>query len=126
MQYIRSQLEDAIHVLEKLTGRPFDYEKLGRVMEISSQTAKMWKKASMMARSKPSPLNGFDLFNYMAVIVCMRGRQEGLELFTLWCQELEEKQKKGLGPWKDQEEEIPGSCGTASPAGPICPAPTRP
>mgnify|MGYP004596723239 FL=1 len=106
VQYIRSQLEDAIHVLEKLTGRPFDYEKLGRVMEISSQTAKMWKKASMMARSKPSPLNGFDLFNYMAVIVCMRGRQEGLELFTLWCQELEEKQKKGLGPWKDQEEEI--------------------
>ena len=106
VQYIRSQLEDAIHVLEKLTGRPFDCEKLGRVMEISSQTAKMWKKASMMARSKPSPLNGFDLFNYMAVIVCMRGRQEGLELFTLWCQELEEKQKKGLGPWKDQEEEI--------------------
>ena len=44
-----------------------------------------------MAAAKPSPLNVFDLFNYMAVIVCMRGRQEGLDLFRLWYQELEER-----------------------------------
>ena len=106
VRYIRSQFEDAIRVLEQLTGRPFDYQRLEQVMEISSQTAKYWKKASLLARSKPSPLNGFDLFNYMAVIVCMRGKKEGLELFRLWCQELEERQKNGLGPWKDQEEQI--------------------
>ena len=106
VRYIRSQFEDAIKVLEKLTGRPFDYDKLRRVMEISSETAKIWKKASQMAAAKPSPLNGFDLFNYMAVIVCMRGRQEGLDLFRLWYQELEERRSKGLGPWKDQEERI--------------------
>lgn len=106
VRYIRKQLEDAIKVLEELTGRPFDYDKLRKVMEISSETAKIWKKASQMAAAKPSPLNGFDLFNYMAVIVCMRGRQEGLDLFRLWYQELEERRAKGLGPWKDQEERI--------------------
>ena len=95
VQYIRSQLEDAIHVLEKLTGRPFDYEKLGRVMEISSQTAKMWKKASMMARSKPSPLNGFDLFNYMALIVCARARDYAEITFHKFADELEAKDAAG-------------------------------
>lgn len=34
------------------------------------------------------------------------GRQEGLDLFRLWYQELEERRSKGLGPWKDQEERI--------------------
>ena len=36
VRYIRSQFEDAIHVLENLTGQPFDYQKLERVMEVSS------------------------------------------------------------------------------------------
>ncbi|MEG0803747.1 MAG: 2-hydroxyacyl-CoA dehydratase family protein, partial [Pygmaiobacter sp.] len=106
VRYIRRQLEDAIKVLEQLTGRSFDYEKLHRVMEISSETARWWKKASLLAQSKPSPINGFDLFNYMAVIVCMRGRQEGLDLFRLWYEELKAKQERGEGPWKDQKEEI--------------------
>ncbi|MEG1931518.1 MAG: 2-hydroxyacyl-CoA dehydratase family protein, partial [Pygmaiobacter sp.] len=106
VRYIRRQLEDAIKVLEQLTGRSFDYDKLHRVMEISSETARWWKKASLLAQSKPSPINGFDLFNYMAVIVCMRGRQEGLDLFRLWYEELKAKQERGEGPWKDQKEEI--------------------
>lgn len=106
VRYIRKQFEHAIKVLEDLTGRPFDYERLRQVMDISTQTAQYWKKASLMAKHKPSPLNGFDLFNYMAVIVCMRGRKEGLELFRLWYSELEEKAARGEGPWKDQEEKI--------------------
>lgn len=66
----------------------------------------MVEKSFADGPAKPSPLNGFDLFNYMAVIVCMRGRKEGLELFKLWVRELEERKAAGLGPWKDQEEKI--------------------
>ena len=106
MRYIKGQLTDAIQKLEQLTKKSFDYDRFHEIMKISSETARWWKKASLMARSKPSPLNGFDLFNYMAVIVCMRGRKEGLELFKLWVKELEEKQAAGLGPWKDQDEKI--------------------
>ncbi len=106
VRYIKGQLTDAIQKLEQLTKKSFDYDKFREIMKISSETARWWKKASLMARSKPSPLNGFDLFNYMAVIVCMRGRKEGLELFKLWVKELEEKQAAGLGPWKDQDEKI--------------------
>lgn len=105
-RYIKHQLIEAIGILERLTNRCFDWDKFAEVMKISTETAKWWKKASLMARAKPSPLNGFDLFNYMAVIVCMRGRKEGLALFRQWVQELEERRKAGLGPWNDQEEKM--------------------
>jgi benzoyl-CoA reductase/2-hydroxyglutaryl-CoA dehydratase subunit BcrC/BadD/HgdB len=73
-------------------------------MKISAETAKWWKKATALAAAQPSPFNGFDLFNYMAVIVCMRGKQEGLDLFKLWAEELQGKIDRGEGPWKDQPE----------------------
>lgn len=102
--YIKNQLQSAIARLEDIKKTKFDYDRFHEVMEVSSQTAKWWKKASMYAQNMPSPLNGFDLFNYMAVIVCMRGKKEGLELFQMWAEELKEKAANGLGPWKDAEE----------------------
>ena len=55
VRYIRSQFEDAIKVLEKLTGRPFDYDKLRRVMEISSETAKDLEKGLPDGGCKAQP-----------------------------------------------------------------------
>ena len=104
VRYIRGQFEHAIGQLEKITGRKFDHDRFREVMKISSETARWWKKATDMAAARPSPFNGFDLFNYMAVIVCMRGKQEGLDLFKLWAEELQEKISRGEGPWKDQPE----------------------
>ena len=74
-------------------------------MEQSNKTSQMWKDATMVAKAKPSPLNGFDLFNYMAAIVTNRGTKAGYEVFKRWKEELEEKAAAGLGPWKPGEEE---------------------
>lgn len=106
IRYIRRQLEDAIVQLEKITGKKFDYDRFSEVMELSTETSIWWKKAALQARKQPSPMNGFDLFNYMATIVCARGTKEGRDLFRLWHDELKEKAEKGLGPWKDQEEKF--------------------
>lgn len=105
VKYIKGQILHAIDMLEEITGEKFDYDRFGEVMRISSETSKWWKQASLLAMSKPSPLNGFDIFNYMATIVCMRGKQECLELFKLWHDELKEKSIAGIGPWKTGEEE---------------------
>ncbi len=104
VRYIRGQFENAIAQLEQISGKKFDHDRFKEVMKISSETATWWKKATALAAAKPSPLNGFDLFNYMATIVCMRGKREGLELFKLWAEELQAKIDLGQGPWKDQEE----------------------
>lgn len=103
--FVKAQLMDAIGKLEEFTGRKLDWDRLREVMRISNETAMWWKKATDLAMAKPSPLSGFDMFNYMATIVCVRGKQEGADLFRLWYEELKAKRDKGLGPWKDGEEE---------------------
>jgi len=104
-KYMKGQIEEAIKKLENITGKIFDYDKFSAVMEQSNKTSQMWKDATLVARAKPSPLSGFDLFNYMAGIVTNRGTQAGYELFKRWKEELEEKAAAGLGPWKPGEEE---------------------
>lgn len=104
IKYMRGQIEHAIAQLEEITGKKFDYDRLKEVMEISAGTAIWWRKATDLNINHPSPLNGFDMFNYMAIIVCMRGRKEGRDLFKLWYEELNEKVKNSQGPWKNQEE----------------------
>ena len=63
------------------------------------------KKATDWGKTKPSPLNGFDMFNYMAMIVCMRSSEDGQKLFKLWYEELKQKAEEGRGPWNSAEEQ---------------------
>lgn len=103
--YIRGQLEHAIDQLEDFTGKKFDYDKLSEVMKMNNATAEWWKKATDLGKLKPSPLNGFEMFNYMAIIVCMRNSAGGERLFKLWYEELKERAEQGLGPWNNAEEQ---------------------
>ena len=45
------------------------------------------------------------MFNYMALVVCIRGKEKGRDLFKRWYEELTEKSRKGTGPWKAGEVE---------------------
>lgn len=103
-KYMKSQILSAIDQLEEITGKKFDYDKFHEIMQISNETSTWWKKATDLAAHMPSPLNGFDLFNYMAIIVFARGTEEGRTIFKLWHDELKEKAEKGEGPWKDKPE----------------------
>ncbi len=103
-KYIKNQILEAITQLEDITGKKFDHDRFSEVMEISNDTSVWWKKATLQAAAKPSPMNGFDLFNYMAAIVCARGTKEGGMLYRKWYEELKAKAEQGLGPWKDTEE----------------------
>lgn len=104
IRYMKGQILEAIKRLEEITGKKFDYDKFRQVMRISNQAGHWWKEASLLAKAKPSPMNGFDLFNYMALIVCARGKQSTVDLYKLWHDELAAKAALGKGPWKDQEE----------------------
>ncbi len=104
IQYMRRQFDYAIRQLEELTKKRFDYDRLSEVMEVSNSTCRWWKKSTELAMHKPSPLSGFDMFNYMAMVVCMRGNKDGETLFRLWYEELEERMKQNLGPWNNAGE----------------------
>ena len=72
--YIADQFRNAISQLEVICGRPFDYDKFREVRQQTQRSVYQWNRIAAMSHYKPSPLNGFDLFNYMALIVCARSR----------------------------------------------------
>lgn len=102
--YIRAQFNEAIHQLEAVTKKKFDYDHFQEVMKISSRAAKSWNRAMKYTEKVPSPLNGFNIFNYMAMIVCNRGREESVKLFDIIADELEELAQNGQSQFPVEEK----------------------
>ena len=103
--YVEAQFQEIIRQLEDITGRPFDYDKFQEVMKIASQNAEDWYSATSLCSAVPSPLSGFDMFNYMALIVCMRGKAECGMTFRKLKAELEDKIAHGVCGLKGVEEQ---------------------
>ena len=72
-----------------------DYDKFLKVQEQVQRSVYWWNKVATYAFRKPSPLNGFDLFNYMALIVCARARDYAEITFHKFADELEAKDQAG-------------------------------
>ena len=102
--YIADQFRNAISQLEVICGRPFDYEKFHAVRQQTQRSIAQWNRIATMSQYKPSPLNGFDLFNYMALVVCARSRDYAEITFRKFADELEEKYKKGEFAFKGGEK----------------------
>ena len=104
VKYIRSQLDTAIRQMEEISGKKFDEDKFEQCCQNANRTAKAWLKVCDYLQYKPSPFNGFDLFNHMADVVTARGRVEAAEAFELLASELEEHVKNGTttAPFKEQ------------------------
>ena len=102
--YIRNQFLDAIAQLEKITGKKWSWDRYQEVMEISGRTSRAWLAATAMARYVPSPFNGFDLLNHMAVMVTARGKPEAAEAMETLLKEYEENHNKGISTYRGEEQ----------------------
>lgn len=102
--YIKEQFKHAIKQLEALSGRKFDETRFLEVMRTSQQVSQAWKRAIDMGKNLPAPLNGFDSFNYMALIVAMRGKPETAAVFDRLTEELAEKVARGESCYPDGEK----------------------
>ncbi|MDD5938257.1 MAG: 2-hydroxyacyl-CoA dehydratase family protein [Clostridiales bacterium] len=103
--YIAEQFRTAIHQLEEICGRPFDYDKFLAAQEQVQRSVYQWNRVAACAQQTPSPLNGFDLFNYMALIVCARARDYAEITFRKFADELEAKAKAGQYAFGGAENE---------------------
>lgn len=103
-EYIADQFRNAISQLEVICGRPFDYEKFHQVRQQTQRSIAQWNRIAAMSQYKPSPLNGFDLFNYMALVVCARSLPYSEITFKKFADELEELYKSGGSAFKGAEK----------------------
>ncbi|AYD40208.1 2-hydroxyacyl-CoA dehydratase [Clostridium fermenticellae] len=102
--YVKGQFLDAIKQLEKITGKKWNNEKFKEVMKISNRTSRAWLEATSYTKYKPSPLNGFDLLNHMAVAVCARGTIEAAEAFETLLEEYKKAVKDGTSTFRAEEK----------------------
>ncbi|MDU2064238.1 MAG: 2-hydroxyacyl-CoA dehydratase family protein [Sporomusaceae bacterium] len=103
--YIADQIRAGIAQVEKLSGRKLDPDKFLAVQEQTQRSVAQWKRIADLSAHKPSPLNCFDLFNYMALIVCARSRDYAEKTFKKFADELEENLKNGVYAFKGAEKD---------------------
>ena len=102
--YVKGQFLDAIKQLEEITGKKWSDEKFQEVMDNSCRTSRAWLAATAMARYTPSPFNGFDLLNHMAVMVTARGKPEAAEAMETLLKEYQENHDTGKSTFRAEEK----------------------
>lgn len=102
--YIKAQFLEAIRQLEELTGKKWSEEKYKEVMELSGRTSRAWLAATSCAKYTPSPFNGFDLLNHMAVMVTARGKAEAADAMETLLKEYENNHETGTSTFRAEEK----------------------
>lgn len=104
IDYIKEQFQLVIKQLEEVTGKKFDEDRFKEVMEISSASGRAWGRAMDAMQATPSPMNGFEIFTYMAIVVCNKGRQATTDALNQLADELEERIRVGESSFRGEEK----------------------
>ena len=102
--YVKGQFLEAIAKLEEITGKKWSDEKFKEVMANSNRTSRAWLEATAQAKYTPSPFNGFDLLNHMAVMVTARGKAEAAEAMETLVKEYKENHANNTSTFRAEEK----------------------
>ena len=104
VQYVSAQFWDAVHQLEQLFGLKWDDDKFEEVTGFSCRASRAWLAATGCAKYVPSPFNGFDLLNHMAVMVTARGKECSGDAMETLYKEYMENHKNGTSTFRTEEK----------------------
>lgn len=104
VEYIKAQFWAAIHQLEDITGKKWSEERFKEVMVSSGRSSRAWIEATSQAKHVPSPFNGFDLLNHMAVMVTARGKEAAGEAMETLLKEYKENHENGTSTFRAEEK----------------------
>lgn len=96
-KYVRSQLEDLVVVMERITGRYLDQEALRETIRLSKEASDLWTRVLETGVATPSPITVFDQFIAMAPIVAQRGTQVAVDFYNKLLTELDQRVAEGKG-----------------------------
>lgn len=103
VQYVVAQLKEVIAILERITGRRYDEDKLKHVLSLAARTEDLWSRIKHLTKKRPAPIDAFfDAVTLMAPLACLRGTQEGLMFFEEAYKEIKRMAELGLGPLPEE------------------------
>lgn len=95
--YVKRQIEELVGILEGISGRRLEPERLRETIRLSQEASELWTKVLIAGAQRPSPITVFDQFIAMAPIVAQRGTQVAVDFYKRLLQELQERVEKGVG-----------------------------
>ena len=104
VKYVREQIETAIGQMEDFFGKKFDRQRYLEIQRISQVNRILFNEIVAMNSRVPAPMNGFDLFNYMAPLVICRGKESTTAIFKELKKEVEEHIKNGTTTNRGEEK----------------------
>lgn len=103
VEYVKNQLLDFIPFLEKVCGRPFDYKEFAKCNEITRKNYALWNKTTKYSEMSPSPIDGFSIFNQLALIGMQRCRETTTQYYELLHEELDTAVAEGRSLYKGKQ-----------------------
>jgi len=102
-QYVLAQLRELIPTLERVSGVPFDIDRLREAMGHANTMNVMWQRVLELNAARPSVFNALsDGTIYLGVANGFRGAPEGARYFTELVEEMEYKSAHGIGTLTDE------------------------
>ncbi len=103
-RYVAAQLREVIPVLERVSGKRFDIDRLRECMAHANTMSRGWARVLELNRSRPSLFNALsDGTVYLGVCNGFRGAAEGARYFDDLVEEMEWKAARGIGTLTDEQ-----------------------
>ena len=102
--YVAAQLRELITLLEQVTNRPFDIDRLRENMGFANRMSRSWKRVLELNMSRPALFNALsDGTIYLGVCNGFRGSEQGASYFEDLVEEMTFKRDHGIGTLTDEQ-----------------------
>lgn len=91
VEYMASQLHEAVEWMGKITGRPYDDEKLIEATRNELLCQSLWGEICILNRNTPAPLDQKSLFALYVICVLIRHKKESVEFYRMLKDEVERR-----------------------------------
>ena len=99
---LAEQLEEITMELARVTGKPFDKDRLSEIINNTNEASRYFRQAMELRRHVPSPMLGCEAIDYIGAISQLWGSKELVRMSKLLCEELEERIDKGVAAVGDE------------------------
>lgn len=96
LDYLTGQLHDAIEWLQKITGRPYDDEKLIEAARNYFWSTSLWGDICLLNRARPAPLDEKTMFSLYAISMLMGHEKEAVEFYRELRDEVQDRVNQGI------------------------------
>jgi bcr-type benzoyl-CoA reductase subunit B len=106
ISYMVRQFEEMIPLLERVSGKRFNYQKFQEIIYIAKETSITWGEVLATMKARPAPMTIFDAFVHLAPIVSLRGLPVALDYYRILLSELKERIDHGVGAITNENKRL--------------------